>query len=171
MVEGKDLQTIKSNFLFLFNNIINNDMSFNVKEGLINIKNKNTGIEVAELKSIVYELEKYYLLLVAIPLNTNEQIVNKEYCDRLKKGDIAMFLQLKAISFLYKKNTFLATLSNIAINSIKLYRDNYESQNKKFSLDNFPLIINYKEEYEIPVAVYNEMHKIEKYVGKFINEI
>ena len=171
IIEGQDMPTLKANFAYSFYGFLKDNFEFEVKNSIIYVIDKNTENEVAELKSIVYELTNYYMLLISIPIDIAEKILDEEFYNKLKDDSIYIVPPLKVIAFIFNRENFLVTLNTLALNSIKFYRDNYENQNRKLVLDNFPLIIHYEKEYDIPVAVYNEIHNFEKYINRFVNEI
>jgi len=170
IVEGKDMPTIKANFVFSFHHFLKDNFDFEVKNSIVHIIDKNSGNKIAELKSIVYDINTYYMLLLSIPLDVADKILDKEFYGKIKNDEIYLVPPLKVILFIFNKEKFIETLNSFALNTVKFYRDNYESQNKKLVLDDFPIIIKYEKEYDIPVAIYNEAHNFEKYINRFVNE-
>jgi len=170
ILEGKDMPTIKANFFFSFHHFLKDNFNFEVKNSIVYIIEKNTGNKIAELKSIVYDTNTYYMLLLSIPLDVANRILDEEFYSKIKNDEIYLVPSLKVISFIFNKGKFIEILNSFALNTVKFYRDNYESQNKKLILDDFPIIISYEKEYNIPVAIYNEAHKFEKYINRFVNE-
>jgi len=171
LIEGKDIETIKANFVFTFRGLLKDNFEFEVKNSIIYIKDKDNGEKVAELNSVIYDLSNYYMLLISIPIDFAEKILNEDFYTKIKDGSIYVVPPLKLISFVFKRDTLAETLNSFALNTIKFYRDKYESQNKKLVLDEFPLIISYEKEYEIPTAIYKEMHTFENYITRFANKI
>ena len=171
LIEGKDIETIKANFVFTFRGLLKDNFEFEVKNSIIYLKDKDNGEKVAELNSVIYDLSNYYMLLISIPIDFAEKILNEDFYTKIKDGSIYVVPPLKLISFVFKRDTLAETLNSFALNTIKFYRDKYESQNKKLVLDEFPLIISYEKEYEIPTAIYKEMHTFENYITRFANKI
>ena len=171
IIEGKDIETVKANFVFTFRGLLKDNFEFEVRNSIIYIKDTYSEGQVAELKSVIYDLSNYYMLLIAIPTDTAEKILDEEFYSKIKDGSIYVVPPLKVISFIFKRDTLAETLNSFALNTIKVYRDKYESQNKKLVLDEFPLIISYEKEYEIPTAIYKEMHTFENYITRFASKI
>ena len=171
IIEGKDIETIKANFVFTFRGLLKDNFEFEVRNSIIYIKDKDNEEKVAELNSVIYDLSNYYMLLISIPIDFANKILDEEFYNKIKDGSIYVVPPLKVISFIFKRDKFAETLNSFALNTIKFYRDKYENQNKKLVLDDFPLIINYEKEYEIPTAIYKEMHTFENYITRFANKI
>jgi len=169
IVEGRDMPTIKANFIFSLRHFLKDNFDFEVKNSIVYIIDKNSGSKIAELKSIVYDISTHYILFASIPLDVAEKILDENYYNQIKNNAIHIVPPLKIISFIFNKDRYIEILNSLAVNVVKFYKDNYERQNKKFVLDNFPIIINYEKEYNIPVSIYNEIHNFEKYINRFVN--
>jgi len=170
IAEGQNEETAKSNFNNSFQSFLKTYFDFEINNNNVVIEDK-VSEEKIELKSNIYNLDYYYMFITAIPLNNAEKLLNENYYFSLKNNEIIFYPNFKIISFLYKKDRFINILNGIALNVVNLYRTKYEKQNKELNINEFPMIIKYKYNYEIPTAIYKEVHNFEKYIGMFVNKI